>query len=273
MTAKALVTASKSKTRGFVQKTSRSLQPFRRNSGFALVIILAIGLTQLSLLWRPMVGIYVNAAALAILVGLGLWRESIRQLAISTAILPVATMLVLSLPETTTFARTTVFYSTILLLGLIYRFAFTADYPLQNTRLKLRGYALVLPLMVVAGQLLGVIGYGMLRHQYIFDHTSLPLVAAAAVVFAIAEETLFRGLIQQRAAQAMHPIVAAILSTMLFTFMSIDNTTVLAPLFALILGTVLAFTYYKKQNLVLTITINATAKLAYVGLMAAFIFR
>jgi hypothetical protein len=47
----------------------------------------------------------------------------------------------------------------------------------------------------------------------------------------------------------------------------------LAPLFALISGIVLSFTYYKKQNLVLTATINAAMKLGYIGLIAGFIFR
>ena len=127
--------------------------------------------------------------------------------------------------------------------------------------------------MAVAGETLGVIGYVMLRHQYTFGTTPLPMVAATVVVFALAEETIFRGLIQQRAAQIMHPMLAAILSTMLFTFVSINTSTYLAPLFSLILGTVLAFTYYQKKNLVLTGTINVLAKLTYVGLMASFIFR
>ncbi|HTB48992.1 MAG TPA: CPBP family intramembrane glutamic endopeptidase [Verrucomicrobiae bacterium] len=259
--------------RKFSKQTAKGLQPLRRNSLSLLVIILAMAIAQLTLLWRPTVGVYFNAGALAVLVGLAVWRESIRQLAISVAIIPVATMIALSIPQTTVFAQTVVFYDALLVLGLVYRFIFTLDHPLRETRMTLRGYALALPLMVVLGQLLGVIGYGMLRNHYAFGNTSLPMVAATAVVFALAEETLFRGLIQQRASQAMHPMLAAILSAMLFTFTAINTTTILAPLFALLLGSVLAFTYYKKQNLVLTFTINALAKLSYVALMASFIFR
>ena len=267
------LTRAGSNTADFFKKAGRSLKPFRKNSGYALIITLAIASAQLTLLGRPTVGVYVNAGALAVLVCLALWRESISQLAISAAIIPVSMMVVLSIPQTTVFARTSVLYSSILLLGLIYRFAFTVEQSVRNTSLTLKGYAFTLPLMIVLGQLLGVIGYGLLREHYIFDNTSLPLVAAAAVVFAIAEETLFRGLIQQRAAEVMHPVLAAVLSAVLFTFVSIDNTTVIVPLFALLLGTVLSFTYYKKQNLLLTITINAAAKLTYIGLLASFIFR
>lgn len=257
----------------FLKKIAQKSVPFGKSTWVMFTLILVIAVAQLTLLWRPIVGIYFNAAALAILVGLALWRENIRQLAIAVAIIPTATMIVLSLPQTTVFAQMVVFYDAILILGLIYRFMFTLDYPLKNTHLALKEYAFSLALMGVVGEALGVIGYVMLRHHYVFGHNSLPLVAATVAVFAFAEETLFRGLIQQRASQAMNPIVAAILSTVLFTFVSINTQTAVAPLFSLLLGAVLAFTYYKKQNLVLTGTINVLAKLTYIGLMASFVFR
>jgi membrane protease YdiL (CAAX protease family) len=257
----------------FLKRLANIAKPLWKRSWLALAIIFVILAAQLTLLWRPVVGIYFNAAALAILVGLALWREKIRQLSIAVAIIPTATMIVLSLPQTTTFAQMVVFYDAILVLGLIYRFMFTLDYPLKNTHLSLKEYAFSLSLMAVAGEALGATSYVMLRHHYVFGTTSLPLVAATVVVFAFAEETLFRGLIQQRAAQVMHPLLAAILATMLFTFTSINDMTYLAPLFSLILGTVLSYTYAKKQNLLLTGTINALAKLTYIGLMASFVFR
>jgi membrane protease YdiL (CAAX protease family) len=257
----------------FIKRVAQKSGPFWKSTWVMFTIVLLIAVAQLTLLWRPIVGVYFNAAALAILVGMALWRENIRQLAIATAIIPVSTMVVLSLPQTTTFAQMVVFYDVILVLGLIYRFMFTIDYPVKNTRLSLKEYAFSLSLMAVAGEALGVLSYVMLRHHYVFGNTSLPLVAATVAVFAFAEETLFRGLIQQRAAQAMHPALAAILSTMLFTLVSINTMTVIAPLFSLILGAVLAFAYSKKQNLVLTGTINVLAKLTYIGLMASFVFR
>lgn len=213
----------------FLKKIVLALKPLWKSSWVMLAIILVIVVAQLTLLWRPIVGIYFNAAALALLVGLGLWKEKVRQLAISVAIIPVATMIVLSLPQTTTFAQMVVFYDAILVLGLIYRFMFTLDYPLKNTYLTLKEHAFSLPLMAVAGEALGVIGYLMLRRHYVFGTTPLPMVAATVVVFALAEETLFRGLIQQRAAKIMNPMLAAILSTMLFTFTSINTMTALAP--------------------------------------------
>jgi membrane protease YdiL (CAAX protease family) len=265
----------------WLRRTLSSIGRFFRKSGplfksfwiFLVVVVVIVG-AQISLFEKPIVGVYVNAAAFAILVALGLWKARARELAISAAILPVSMMITLSLPQTSTFAQSVVFYDAILIMALVYRFMFTLDEPVGNTSLKLRGYLLVLPLMLVLGQAMGGLGYSILRHQYTFGHTALPLVAAASVVFAIAEEVLFRGLIQQRAMKVLHPITALVLSAVLYASFTFGHAgSYLAPLFGLIMGIVLAFTYYKKQNLILTIALNAGSKLAYVGLMAAFVFR
>jgi membrane protease YdiL (CAAX protease family) len=240
---------------------------------FAIIVILLLA-TQLSLFEKPIVGVYINAVSFAVLIGLGLWQARVRQLSISVAIVTVATMITLSLPQTSIFAQSVVFYSALLIMGLVYRFMFTLDEPVETTKLRLRGYTLAIPLMLVIGEALGSAGYGLLRHQYTFGHTALPLVAAASVVFAISEEVVFRGLIQQQAMKVLHPIVAAVLATILYTSFTFGHAgSYLAPLFGLLNGIVLAVTYHKKQNLLLTITINAASKLVYIGLIAGFIFR
>jgi membrane protease YdiL (CAAX protease family) len=127
---------------------------------------------------------------------------------------------------------------------------------------------------MVTGQLLGVFGYAMLRHQYLYGHTSLSLVAATCVVFAIAEEVLLRGLIQQRASKVIHPAMAATLSALLSGCLAIGHRgSWMSPFVSLIAGIVIAFTYYKKQNLLLTMTINISMKLTYVGLIAGFVIK
>ncbi len=251
----------------------KALAALRQNWWLAPVVAVLVAASQLALWWKPAFGVYVNAAVFVAFCALALWREVYRKLAISLAILPVTTMITLSLPQSSDFAQAVVFYDALLLLTLIYRFWFTIDEPLPNTSLTARGYGVTLPLMLVVGQLLGTVGYLMLRNFYAYTPTSLPLVAAASVVFAIAEEMLFRGLIQQRAAKIIHPALAAVLSTLLYTFVSISHSTPLVPLFALLSGAVLGFTYYKKQNLMLTITINVMSKLAYIGLLATFTLR
>src|SRR5580700_9800341 len=124
-------------TRKSFKKTNKDLRPLYKNVWAMLAIAFVVLAAQLTLLWRPIVGVYVNAAALALLVGLALWKDKLQQLAISAAIIPLSTMISLSLPQTSMFARTVVFYDAILVLGLIYRFIFTLDYPLGFTKLNL----------------------------------------------------------------------------------------------------------------------------------------
>lgn len=252
---------------------SKKIKPLSRNAWVFIWIILTVVGAQLALRLNSTVGVYLNALSFALLAGLALWQEKFRSLAISAAIAPVINMIALSLPQTTQFSQTMVYYDSLLVLALIYRFIFTLDHPITYTKLTAKGYATLMPLMLVMGQALGALGFVFLRHHYSYGHVSLPLVAASVVVFAIAEETFFRGLIQQRAAQVMHPLTAAILSMVIYTFFSVGHTTILAPVFALISTIVLSLTYYKKQNLILTISINAAMKLSYVGLVAGFIFR
>jgi membrane protease YdiL (CAAX protease family) len=253
--------------------TSKYVKSLTKNIWmFVVVIILLVG-AQAALYKSPLVGIYTDAAAFATLIGIAIWSEKVRQLAISAAILPIAALLTLSLPQKNVFAQTLVFYSAILLLALVYRFMFTLDFPTKFTKLGVHGYARLLPFMIVAGEALGIIGYGMLRHHYEFSGISLSLVAVASVIMAITEETYFRGLIQQRGSLVFHPAMAAALSAVLYAATTISLTTMLAPLFALISGIVLSVTYYKYQNLFLTTTINALMKLTYLGLLATYVLH
>jgi membrane protease YdiL (CAAX protease family) len=249
------------------------LRPYFKNFWVFLYIIAFIASSQLVLKNHAQVGSYLNGLAIAALLGLSVFYERARNLALSAAILPVATLISLSLPNISSFAQTVVFYDSILVLGLIYRYLFILDSTQENSRVKLRNYAIFIPLMAVVGQLLGLIGYTLLRHHYPFHGISLPFVAVSVTVFAFTEETFFRGLIQNKGRQVIHPIFAAILTVALFVLATIDHSTLLAPVFALILGSVLSITYYFRQNLVLTGTINLATKLAYVGLVAAFVFR
>jgi membrane protease YdiL (CAAX protease family) len=250
------------------------VRPFFRRFWLFLYIVVAILGSQLSIHQSPIVGVYVNAAAFILLIGLALLYLPARPLAISAAIIPITMMVTLSLPQTSVFAQVTVFYEALLVLTLVYRYVFTLDEPLQNTKLSLRGYATMVPIMLVVGQILGVISYFLLRHHYDFSvHTTLPLVAAASIVFAITEEAFFRGLIQQRANHLLHPALAAVLSLALFVDVSIGHTTILAPLVTAISGVVLVFVYAKKPNLILTIAINAMSKFTYIGLLATFVLH
>ena len=265
--------------RGVADRFSAPLLPIRpygRNLWLCLVVVTLVGAAQTALYLRPLVGVYVDAVSFAILIGLALRRERSRHFLIAVSIIPLAMLVGLSLPKTNAFQQTTNLALIFLVLGLTYQYLFTIDYPLERTRLRLtrQGYLFAIPLMVVLGQALGLLGYGLLRQQYDFRGTSLIFVALGAVVYAIAEEILFRGLIQQKAMQLCHPAIAAAVTTLLYASLTVGHRGgILTPVFGLILGAVLSVIYYRKQNILLTMTINISAKLTYIGLVAIFVLR
>ncbi|HVV26274.1 MAG TPA: CPBP family intramembrane glutamic endopeptidase [Candidatus Saccharimonadales bacterium] len=255
------------------KRAVRWLKPLRKRLLlWATCLALLIG-AQATLIWAPRVGVYINAAALVGLSAIAIRRSYARQLAISLAIIPTANLVTASFALHTNFGRTIVLYAALLLMTLVYRFMFTLDFSEFNTRLLKHGYAFGLPLMLVAGQALGALGYLFLRHHYPYTGYSLPLLALMAVVFAFTEEALLRGLIQQRAEQVFHPVPAALMSALLYVFLAFDKNVMLTLPVAVLMGGSLAFVYYKKKNLLLTMTLNAAAKLVYIGLVASFILR
>lgn len=256
-----------------IKQNANSLWTGIKNSYAFVFIVLCVLAGQMALFWRPSVGVYIEVLIAAIFMAMAVWLTKFRALALSAAILPVATMIAISIPPTTPLIQSMVYYYSILVLALVYRFIFTLDMPLSYTKLTAKGYIGALGLMAVIGELLGLLGYALLRHNYTFHASAWPTVLVSAAVFGITEEIFFRGLIQQRASQIMSPAVAAILTTLLYTVVSIGHITVWAPLFSLLLGGVLSFIYYKKQNLLLTITANVVTKLTYIGLLATFVFR
>jgi len=238
---------------------------------YIAVVVVA---TQLILAYRPLGGVYVDGAAIVLLTIMALSREKARFLVISVTVLPVANLLILALPTQPAFTQSVIFYDTLLLLSLIYRYWFSIDQPVNRTSLKLKNYLLLLPLMIIIGQVLGFIGYGLLRHHFAFNHQgSLWLISLAAIIFAFTEEMLFRGLIQAEAMKIMSKVLAGILSAGLYAVLFIDHTSLLPFLFGLIAGSVISAVYYLKPNLVLTTTINASMKLIYIVLLATFVLH
>jgi len=254
-------------------RVTRKLRQWGKNYLIWLIVVGLIVAAEATQIWAPHVGIYINALALAGLCALAIIKEKARKVAISAAIIPVANMVTASVMPHTIIGSTVILYTVILLLALIYRFMFTLDYPQINTSLRIKGYGYGIPIMVVTGQVIGVIGYLFLKNHYPFVGYSLPLIALASVVFAFTEEMLLRGLIQQQGEFIFNPFMAGLATTILYVFLVIDHSTMLTLPVAIILGGTLSYTYYKRKNIILTFIINATSKLIYIALVASFILR
>jgi membrane protease YdiL (CAAX protease family) len=256
-----------------VRRQSKKPLAYTAKAWMAAYVAAAIVIPQVTLLWRPLVGTYATVFALVALLILALRSEQARRLAIAAAILPVTLLVSLSLPQSDAFTQAGEFYSTVLLLVIMCNYTFSFHEPLDFSALG-KQYWLLLPLMVVVGEVLGALGYGALRNTpYIFHGVPTYLVAVGAVIFAVAEELLFRGHIQQQAGKVLHPVVAAALTVVVYATVYMAHGSALPFIFALLSGTVLSTVYYFKQNLLLTTTANAVMKLTYLGLLATFVLH
>lgn len=250
----------------------KRLSAYVKNVWMGAYAAIAVAIPQLTLLWRPEVGVYATVVSLVLLLILAIRSEQARKLAISAAILPVTLLVSLGLPQSSTFEQTSVFYDVILVCALLYAYEYNLDGPLRISALGKQSVTTV-PLMIIMGEALGALGYGLMRHGYAYRGTSLPLVAVSVVVFAISEEVLFRGLIQQQAAKVMHPVAAAALSAITYAIIFVGHDSLRLAAFALLSGAILSAIYYFKQNVILTTTSNMVMKLTYLGLVATFVLR
>jgi membrane protease YdiL (CAAX protease family) len=248
-----------------------------RRMGLTTWLLLASGVllaaSQFVFIWFSTIGMVALAVCLVALAALSILREETRTTAISMSILPMTELAHSSIVTRSEFQSAAVLYGLLLLLTLPYRYLFTLDEPTQLTRLKLKGHVFGLPLMVMLGEGLGLVGYGFLQHSYPYQGISLPLVCMGAVVFAFAEEMLLRGLIQQQASRTIHPLLAAGIAAVLYVPLATNRHHLLSLGPAIAMGVVLAAVYHVKHNLLLSTAINAAAKLTYVGLVAAFVLR
>jgi membrane protease YdiL (CAAX protease family) len=234
---------------------------------FASLIVLVLGM-QVAFLYDPVYGVYATATALAACLIIALCSPAARMVAIATACIPVAYMVSLCVAQPHPLFRSAVLYASLFALTLVYRLQFGLARPGSYYRLGFGGYMRLLPAMLVLGQLFGVLMYGGLRGLYPYAGSSVGMVVGVAVLFASTEELFFRGLLQPSAAKAMHPGMAAVLSATLFACLSIGTGQWVNTGIAFAMGLVLAAVYYKNQHVLLTMTLNITAKLVFLGALA-----
>jgi membrane protease YdiL (CAAX protease family) len=211
--------------------------------------------------------------ALIALLAIALRYDKMRKLALSAAVLPLALMVMAVYPyNPNPFYRTWVEYDVMLLLALMYTYLFK-EKRAKKYKIKMKQLPQVLPIMIVIGEVLGVVGFSLLRHQYGFTGVSLLLLVPMVIVFALTEEMLFRGLIQRQAAKHINRVFAVLLTVAIYAAATIGMGSTLPLLFGIISATVLGAIYANKQSLVLTTTANIAMKLTYVGLIAVFVLR
>jgi membrane protease YdiL (CAAX protease family) len=220
--------------------------------------------------WPAAAG-YVVAAVLAVLVCVAIASDRLRRLLVSAGIVPLALMVMMVLPALDRFVQALVFYALLLVLATVYHFMFlfTDDSPPAEPAAQPRfPYALMIQGGIIVGEILGFLSFVVLPHALPVARGAVGLLFPAALLFAITEERLFRGLVQRQAAEIMHPVGAALLSAVMFASLSLGLGSATAFGMALILGLALAAMYFNTRNVVVTTTLNFTSKLPFIILVA-----
>jgi hypothetical protein len=127
----------------------------------ALSFALVIG-GQVGLFYISAVGVVCNFAALALLLLVGARRDRLHQLAIALSVIPLITIINLSIPEHSAFEQTAIFYMAMLLATLTYRMLLDFDTSVAVRRFSKRGYAIGYALMILLGAVLGLSSYKLL---------------------------------------------------------------------------------------------------------------
>lgn len=223
---------------------------------------------QLAFLVSPLHGVYATVMALAACMLIAVRSRAARLVAVATAVIPAATLLALCVSGSSSFVRACVLYGALLALGITYRLQFAGTPAFQGRGpVRAGAFARLLPGMVVLGQALGALAYVALQHQYAYGGIAVGTVVGAAVLFAITEEIFFRGLLQPSAATVLHPGMAAVLSAVLYAAVHLGAGNWVAVAVAAVTGAVLAAVYYKTRSVALTVALNITAKLVFMGLL------
>lgn len=252
-------------------KLPKLYRTFTRHYGILSLALIAIVGAQSALLADQTVGIYAVVLSIAILTVLAIAKAHYRTTMIAAAVLQIATLLILCLPQKDYFTQTVIFYAVILILSLIYRYLFTLDVPRSKTAIGLPLFYLVLlPCMLVTGQIFGVWQYLALHTHFPFHDVPLALMATAYIFFGVVEEIYFRGLLQATSIREMGSAQSVILSTVLFSVSFLNSATLWGPAIGLAMGLSLSLMYVFRRNLVLTIVANASAKILFLWLVVAF---
>lgn len=262
--------------------TAQLLQPDAERSSLggkqSLVLIsllaVAIAAGQVSLFYAPNAGVYITTLALALVMALSTRTQAqARAVITSTAVIPLLSLVNLSIVQQSAFSQTAILYIPMLILGLIYSYIFRQKTEKIQDNRHLRFYIVGIVGSLSVGAAIGALCYLLLKGAYVFEGINLQLVFAVAAVGALAEEFLFRGLILRHALEITRPIYAVLFTTLLYGTLSLSHFSNWSLPLGLLTAAVLSTLYAKTHNLVLTITLNMASKFVYLGLIAKYLLH
>ena len=252
----------------------RQMMPiYGKNAHIGAYGLAIVALIYGGFLWQPVAGLYMLTAGIVSLLAAAVRHKHMRSLMLVINIIPLSLLATLGIQQSSAFVYTVTFYICMGLLTGAYLWLLSGWKVIRKQLINIRARLLLLPLALIAGQLLGVISFGLtLPDNADYYRSILPWLCIGAPLFALIEELLFRGLLQEQAARLMHPAVAAGVSALLFAVVTMGAQP-WGFASALISGATLSFMFLKTHNIILNTVLNATSKLFYLGLIAVFVLR
>lgn len=233
-------------------------------------ILLLAAIPPLLLHLNPVAGVYSIFFALILLFLLAYNDQASRKTAISLAVVPCALMVSVVLSPATVFEQSLLLYDTLLVLAVSYRLLFGFGGPAIARTRTWQTYWLQFPACVIVGQLLGGAGYLLLKHHNQYSGVALNVLIPGAILFAITEEVVFRGVIERSAATEFSRWWAILVPVAAYTALAALQGNLFITAFAALSSLTLSAIYAVQPDLLLTTTTNITMKLLFIGFLSFF---
>lgn len=227
----------------------------------------AIALVTVTL-W-PTIGVFVNAAVFTLLIATGMARPRLEKTTVLLAVIPMANLIIVTLPIEQPFARMATFYSILFGFATIYRLLLLRGHVFPQLRSG-RGHSYIAASLAVGAGLGILASIALLGAPSWLSGVSLWLLIPSCVVFAVTEELLFRGLIMEQAARVVAAWRAIILTVIVYACLTLSLTSPENALVGCLSALVLCLTYRFTTNLVTTFAMNVAMKISFVVMLGVF---
>lgn len=220
-----------------------------------LNLIMLIFLSEATVFFWPLIGIFVNAFILTSLLISAVFDKTLRNLLVCLSIIPAFRLIGFSNPSTDIVFRTLLIYYLIFVMSFVYKVYF---------KIKKTGHNLNhiknLYLMVFIGILFGLSEYFYLPKDGLNLNLPLGLALLFFSFFGYTEELLFRGLIQNSLAKITKPLYSVLFTSTLYSFVHLANG-LRGIVFAFFVSLIISTIFSQKKNIFLTTILNTTVNL------------
>lgn len=226
-----------------------------------LVSVIQILLAVVFLLGRyPHLGLFVLCAGLVYLMSYSVLIPGRRLLMASVSIILIVLLISITIPIQPLFLQIGFLYGLLLSLGSWYHLILKPQSQLIHPDQPVK-FAWILVAML-PGMSLGVVtGLLVPLGSYWTGDLRISLICLSPLM-AIAEEIVFRGLIQDGAADTTHPMAAVVFSALVYGIVFL-SWGYLAALFACLVGLICAILYARTGSLFYSIILNSFWKIGF----------